>query len=92
MQDKGTLPVDPAGLVKKDKIVYLGTKGVNRMEYPLRLIETEGTQGKPIIIIIKTGYKGSLLNIDGFVNACLYEAFTVFVQKLYHKPQRSLKG
>jgi hypothetical protein len=26
------------------------------------------------------------------VNACLYEPFTVFVQKLYRKPQRSSKG
>jgi hypothetical protein len=45
------LPVDPAGLIKKHQIVCLGTKGVNQMEYPLRLIETEDTQGKPIIII-----------------------------------------
>jgi IS4 transposase len=149
------LPVDPAGLIKKHQIVYLGTKGINQMEYPLRLIETEDTQGKPIIIItndfklsteeisdiyryrwqielffkwikqhchvkhfygtsqqavanqlfialitycllmllkLKTGYKGSLLNIDRFVKACLYEPFTVFVQKLYRKSQRSSKG
>ena len=149
------LPVVPTGLIKKDQIVYLGTKGINQMEYPLRLIETEDTQGKPIIIItndfklsteeisdiyryrwqielffkwikqhchvkhfygtsqqavenqlfialitycllmllkLKTGYKGSLLIIDRFVNACLYEPFTVFVQKLYRKSQRSSKG
>jgi len=125
------------------------------MEHPLRLIETEDTQGKPVIIItndfnlsteeisdiyryrwqielffkwikqhchvkhfygisqqavenqlfialitycllmllkLKTGYKGPLLNIKRFVNACLYEPFTAFVQKLYRKPKRSSKG
>ncbi len=45
-----------------------------------------------MLLKLKTGYKGSLLNIDRFVKTCLYEPFTVFVQKLYRKSQRSSKG
>lgn len=45
------LPVDPDGPIKKHQIVYLGTEGINKMKYPLRLVETEDTQGNPVIII-----------------------------------------
>ena len=45
------LPIDPQGPIKKDQIVYLGTKYINRMEHPLRLVETEDTQGQPVIIL-----------------------------------------
>jgi hypothetical protein len=45
------LPVDPDGPIKKHQIVYLGKEGVNRMKHPLRLVETEDTQGNPVIII-----------------------------------------
>jgi len=45
------LPVDPDSPIKKHQIVYLGTEGVNKMEHPLRLVETEDTQGNPVIII-----------------------------------------
>ncbi|KAF1085683.1 Transposase DDE domain protein [Sporotomaculum syntrophicum] len=148
-------PVDPTGLIKKHQIVYLGTKGINRMKHPLRLIEVEDIQGKPVTIItndfnlnteeigdiyrnrwqielffkwikqhflvkhfygtsqqavqnqlfialitycllmlikLKTGYKGPLLNIKRLLDVCLYEPFTVFVQKLYYKPKRKSKG
>lgn len=147
-------PVDPAGLIKKHQIVYLGTKGINQMQHPLRLIEVEDTQGKPVAIItndfnldteeigdiyrnrwqielffkwikqhflvkhfygtsqqavqnqlfialitycllmllkLRTGYKGPLLDIKRLLDACLYEPFTTFVQKLY-KPKRKSKG
>lgn len=149
------LPVDSADPIKKHQIVYLGTKGINRMEHPLRLIETEDTQGKPVIIItndfklgtgeisdiyryrwqielffkwikqhchvkhfygtsqqavenqifialitycllvllkLKTGYKGPLLEIKRLLNTCLYEPFTEFVKKLYPQVKRSSKG
>ena len=42
---------DPTSLVKKDQIVFLGTDGINKMEHPLRLVETEDTEGNPIIIL-----------------------------------------
>jgi hypothetical protein len=149
------LPVDPTSPIKKHQIVYLGTKGINRMKHPLRLIETEDTKGNPIIIItndfelsaaeisdiyryrwqielffkwikqhlrvkhfygtsrqavenqlfialitycllmllkLKTGYKGPLLEIKRTLDTCLYEPFTAFVQKLYRKPKRSSRG
>ncbi len=149
------LPVSPTGLIKKHQIVCLGTKGINQMKRPLRLIEVEDTQGKPVIIItndfkldaeeigdiyrnrwqielffkwikqhfsvkhfygtsqqavqnqllialitycllmlikLRTGYKGPLLKIKRLLDACMYEPFTVFVQKLYHKPKRKSKG
>lgn len=44
-------PVDPAGPIKKHQIVYLGRDKINKMEHPLRLIETEDTQGKAVIIL-----------------------------------------
>jgi IS4 transposase len=37
--------------LKKDQIVYLGKDGVSKMEHPVRLIEVEDTEGKPVIII-----------------------------------------
>ncbi|HOV80444.1 MAG TPA: IS4 family transposase [Bacillota bacterium] len=37
--------------IKKDCVVYLGTKNINRMQYPLRLLKTEDTQGEPVIIL-----------------------------------------
>jgi hypothetical protein len=42
---------DPASPVKKDCVVCLGTKNINKMRYPLRLLETEDTQGEPVIIL-----------------------------------------
>ena len=149
------LPLDTEGPIKRHQLVYLGTKGINRMKYPLRLIETEDTHGKPVIIItndlelkveeisdiyryrwqielffkwikqhlkvkhfyglsqqavenqlfialitycllmllkLKTGYKGPLLNIKRLLGTCLYEPFTAFVRKLYHRPGRGSKG
>jgi len=136
----------PASLIKKHQAIYLGTKGINQMRHPLRLIEVEDTQGKPVTIItndfnlgtseigdiyrnrwqiewikqhflvkhffgtsqqavqnklfvalitycllmllkLRTGFKGPLLNIKRWLDACLYEPFTVFVQKLYRKPK-----
>lgn len=44
-------PVTPAGTIKRHQTIYLGTKGINQMKHPLRLIEVEDTQGKPVIII-----------------------------------------
>jgi hypothetical protein len=45
------LPVDPDSLIKKHQVVYLGTEGIHKMKNPLRLVETEDTQGNPVIII-----------------------------------------
>lgn len=45
------LPVDPDGSIKRHQIVYLGKEGLNKMKHPLRLVETEDTQGNPVIII-----------------------------------------
>lgn len=148
------LPLDAMD-IKKHQQVFLGIKGINRMENPLRLIETEDTQGNQIIIItndfnictqeisniyrhrwqielffkwikqhfqvkhfygksqqavenqlfialitycllmllkLKTGYRGPLLDIQRLLNTCLFEPFTVFIQKLYRKPKRKSKG
>ncbi len=125
------------------------------MKYPLRLIEVEDTQGKPVIIITNdfdldtgeisdiycnrwqielffkwikqyflvkhfygtsqqavqnqllialitycllillkliTSYKGPLLTIKRLLDTCLYDPFTVFVQKLYRRPKCKSKG
>lgn len=43
--------VDPAGRIKKDQVVFLGTNSINKMKHPLRLVETEDTEGNPIIIL-----------------------------------------
>jgi len=45
------LPVDPEGDIDKEQIVYLGTKGINRMKHPLRLVETKDSEGNPITIV-----------------------------------------
>lgn len=147
-------PVDPSTLIKKDQIIYLGA-GNNRMKHPLRLIETEDTHGKPVVIVtndfnlnaveigdiyrhrwqielffkwikqhlhvkhlygtsqqavenqifialitycllvllkLKTGYNGRLLDIKRLLDTCLYEPFTSFVKKLYRDPQRTSRG
>ena len=44
-------PTKPDSLIKKDHKVILGKDGTTKMQYPLRLIETEDTEGKPVIII-----------------------------------------
>ena len=44
------LNVNPESAIKIDAIVFLG-KNNRRMEHPLRLIETEDTEGNPIRII-----------------------------------------
>lgn len=44
-------PLDPAGKVKKDQVVFLGKDGISKMKHPLRLVETEDTEGNPIIIL-----------------------------------------
>jgi len=43
--------LNPTSPIKKDQTVYLGKDGTTKMNHPLRLIETEDTEGKPIIII-----------------------------------------
>ncbi len=149
------LPVDPTSPIKKHQVVYLGKKGINQMENPLKLIETEDTQGNPVTIItndfnlsteevsdiyryrwqielffkwikqhfrvkhfygtsqqavenqlfialsaycllmllkLKTGYKGSLLEIKRLLDTYLFKPFTLFVQKLHQKPKRKSKG
>ena len=43
-------PTNPDSLIKKDQKVILGKDGITKMQYPLRLIETEDTEGKPVII------------------------------------------
>lgn len=45
-----------------------------------------------MLLKLRTGYKGPLLNIKRLLDTCLYEPFTVIVQKLYCKPQRKSKG
>ncbi|MBZ4688507.1 MAG: transposase, family [Clostridiales bacterium] len=45
------LPVDPNSPIKKHQIVYLGNPVTYKMKHKLRLIETEDTEGNPIIII-----------------------------------------
>ena len=44
------LDVSPKSAIKRDAIVFLG-KNNQRMKHPLRLIETEDTEGNPIRII-----------------------------------------
>jgi len=45
------LPVEPKSPIKRHQIVYLGTKGINRMQHPLKLIETEDTKGNLVRIV-----------------------------------------
>lgn len=45
------LTINPGSTIKKDCVVYLGASGVTKMQHPLRLLETEDTQGKPVTII-----------------------------------------
>lgn len=141
--------------IKKDQIVYLGKDGITKMKHQLRLIETEDTEGKAIIIItnqfeleaetigeiyrnrwqieiffkwikqhfrvkhfygltqqalenqlyislitycllllikVKAGYQGTLLKIKRLLCTCLYEPFSLFVQKLYQKFKHSSAG
>ena len=148
-------PVDQDSPIKKDQKVILGKDGTTKMEHPLRLIETEDTQGQPVMIVtndfglsaeeisdiyryrwqielffkwikqhlcvkhfyglsqqavenqllialityslimllkIKAGHEGSLLEIKMLLHTCLYEPFTGFVPKLHHKPNRGIKG
>jgi hypothetical protein len=37
--------------LKKDQIVYLGKDGISKMKNPVRLIEADDTEGKPVIIV-----------------------------------------
>jgi len=149
------LTVTPGGKIKKDRIVILGEEGSTKMNHPLRCVETEDLEGKPVVIItnvfkltaeeigdiyinrwqielffkwikqhlrvkhfygysrravemqlyialitycllkiiqLKTGYEGSLLQIQRLLKTCLYEPFPCFVRILFHKPERSSKG
>ncbi len=45
------LPVDPAGPINKDRIVYLGKEGLNKIQHPLRLIETTDSEGNRVTIL-----------------------------------------
>lgn len=45
------LPLNPESKIRKDCIVYLGKDGITKMKHQLRFIETEDTEGKPVIII-----------------------------------------
>jgi len=45
-----------------------------------------------MLLKLKTGYKGPLLEIKRMLDTCLYEPFTAFVQKLYRKPKRKSRG
>ena len=46
------LPIRTGSIIKKDCIVILGKDGFTKMNHPLRYIETEDTEGNPVIIII----------------------------------------
>jgi len=37
--------------LKKDQIVYLGKDGISKIKNPVRLIEAEDAEGKPVIIV-----------------------------------------
>lgn len=43
--------VVPGSPIKNDRIVRLGKAGITQMEYPLRQIETEDSNGNPVVII-----------------------------------------
>ena len=45
------LPIRTGSIIKKDCIVILGKDGFTKMNHPLRYIETEDTEGNPVIII-----------------------------------------
>jgi len=45
-----------------------------------------------MLLKLKTGYKGPVLEIKRLLDTCLFKPFTLFVQKLYRKPKRSSKG
>lgn len=45
------LPLEPESPVKKESIIYLGAEGINKMQHPLRLLETIDTQGKQVLIL-----------------------------------------
>ena len=44
------LPLDQEGVIQKHQLIYLGTS-TKKMKHPLRLIETEDTQGRKIVIV-----------------------------------------
>jgi len=44
-------PVDPRGPILREAIVLLGKPGVNQMKHPVRLIETQDSEGNLIIIV-----------------------------------------
>ncbi len=50
MEVMAELNVNPESAIKRDAIVFLG-KNNRRMKHPLRLIETEDTEGNPIRIL-----------------------------------------
>lgn len=148
-------PTSPDSPIKRERIVRLGNEGVNKMKHLLRLVETEDTQGNPVVIItndfrlkaeeinsiyryrwqielffkwikqhlrvkhffgtseqavenqlfialityclfllmkLKAGYKGPLLDIKRLLHTCLCEPFASFIQKLYRTPVRSSRG
>lgn len=43
--------LSPESVIKKDQKVYLGKDGITKMKHPLRLVETEDSEGKPVIIV-----------------------------------------
>jgi hypothetical protein len=45
------LPLEPESPIKKDYIVYLGSEGINKMQHPLRLLETSDIQGRQVLIL-----------------------------------------
>lgn len=45
-----------------------------------------------MLLKMKAGYNGTLLEIKMLLRTCLYEPFADFVQKLHHKPSRRTKG
>jgi len=47
-------PLHPGSPIKRDSTVYLGVPGDTRMVNPLRLLETEDSEGKPVRILPTT--------------------------------------
>lgn len=48
LEEQEVVPESP---IKHDRLVRLGKAGITQMEYPLRQIETEDSNGNPVVII-----------------------------------------
>lgn len=78
------LPLNLESNIKKDQLVYLGKDGTTKMQHPLRLIETEDSEGNPVIIITNDFELAAEEISDMYHNRWQIEIYIKWLKQNFH--------